>query len=215
LPRNTSEDFLKELTRGAKTCALKFNTRIMGGDTKETKEITLCGTALGLVKKEEFMPRKGAKPGDIVAVTGTLGKAGAAYYSKDKTPLLEPIPRLKEGRVLASQKCVTSSIDISDGLSSSLYQLKEINEVGFEIDFNLLPISPNVAESIALHFGGDYELLVTIPASRFSKVRKEMNKNGLNLFPIGRVTEEKEIVIVKKKKRKILEDKGYQHFTNV
>ena len=81
LPKKISERFLKELIKGTNACAVAFGTTIVGGDTKETKEITLCGTAFGTVKKDEFMSRSGTHPGDVIAVTGTLGKAGAGYYA--------------------------------------------------------------------------------------------------------------------------------------
>ena len=124
------------------TCAKRCGTRIIGGDTKEAADITLVGTAVGLVKKTEYMPRKGACPGDVVAVTGTLGKAAAGYIALQHGQtmrrltrgLFEPWPRLQEGRVLARKHCITSSMDLSDGLSSSLYQLQELNHVGFTID---------------------------------------------------------------------------------
>jgi thiamine-monophosphate kinase len=231
LPKNTSESFLKELTRGADACAVRFGTTIVGGDTKETREITLCGTAFGTVKKNEFMPRIGMKPGDVVAVTGVLGKAGAGYSAlkhqnqekKLSKGLLEPQPRLQEGRLLAVQKSVTSSMDISDGLSASLYQLQEVNAVGFEIDRNALPIAPGLVELsrryhdidpylVALHFGGDYELLITIPSQRFEHIKKIMKKHGVNLTMIGTVTKKKNILLLDEEKEQILENKGYEHF---
>ena len=191
-PKKISEQFLKELVKGADACAVAFGTTIVGGDTKETQEITLCGTAFGTVKKDEFMSRTGAYPGDVVAVTGTLGKAGAGYYalkrhSSEKKlfkAFLEPVPKLKEGRLLAKQHSVTSSMDLSDGLSASLYQLQEINNVGFEIKKNALPLASELCllidknhdidpYSLALHFGGDYELLVTM--SRRSNRKSSKN----------------------------------------
>ena len=233
LPKETSETFLKELTKGADTCATKFDTSIVGGDMKESDDITICGTAIGVVKKEEFMPRIGTNPGDVIAVTGTLGKAGAGLYNlKNKIldndiskALLEPTPKLKEGKALARQKCVTSCMDISDGLSSSLYQLQELNNVGFEIDLTSIPISSELIQlhreqsgldiyNISLHFGGDYELLVTIPAHKFEKAKGTLKKNGANLIAIGRVTRKKEIIVNDGKVKKILENKGYEHFTS-
>jgi thiamine-monophosphate kinase len=233
LPKKTTKTFLKELTNGADSCSTKYYTTIVGGDTKESSDITLCGTALGIVKKEHFMSRKGAIPDDIIAVTGTLGKAGAGYYSlKNKIfdydlskGLLEPIPRLKEGILLSNQKSVTSSMDISDGLSSSLYQMKEINNIGFEIDIRMIPIAPELIQlhkkiidlevsDIALHFGGDYELLVTIPPDKFKSVQETMNNNKASLIEIGKVTEKKEIVINNGETKKPLENKGYEHFKN-
>ncbi len=230
LPKNTSEQFLIDLMKGADKCATKYNTTIVGGDTKENDKITLCGTALGLVKKDEFMSRKGAKPGDIVAITGTLGKAAAGYYAfkhgiKNKETLkgfLEPNPRIKEGIVLAKTKLVTSSMDISDGLSSSLYQLQDLNKVGFEIDEEKIPLSPTLLKlkgkqdfdlySNAIHFGGDYELLVTMPKNTFKEAQKTIESTGNSLTMIGRVTKGKKIVIKNKDKIQTLENRGYEHF---
>ncbi len=231
LPKGTSEAFLKELTKGADACATKFNTSIIGGDMKESSDVALCGTAFGKVKKDEFMPRIGAQVGNIIAVTGTLGKAGAGYYNlKNKIldkdiskALLEPIPKLKEGEMLARQKCVTSCMDISDGLSSSLYQLQELNNVGFEINLNSIPISSELIElnkkqsgldiyNIALHFGGDYELLLTIPPHKFEKAKEALKEIGTDLIAIGKVIREEEVLIVDNKVKKVLENKGYEHF---
>ena len=223
LPKDTTEPFLKEMMKGANDCATKYGTTIVGGDTKENQQITLCGTAFGTVKKDEFMGRKGAKPGDIVAITGTLGKAGAGYFTlqhnikgKILNDLLEPQPRIKEGRSLARQKIVTSCMDISDGLSSSLYQLQELNKVGFEIKKDCIPLSPSLlnlakkhkemdAYEYALHSGGDYELLLTIPPDSFKKMKGE-------LTAIGTVTKEQNIVLVDETSKTTLKNKGYEHF---
>ncbi len=233
LPKKTTEAFLKELARGADACAVCGGTTIIGGDTKETAEITLCGTAVGIIQKDEFMARTGACPGDIVAVTGTLGKAGAGYYAlkhqrsekKLTQAYLEPQPRLKEGRLLAQQRVVTSSTDLSDGLSASLYQLQEVNEVGFEIKKNALPLASELLTlssrnhdidtySFALHFGGDYELLVTIPPDRFKKIQKTLKKHGVSLSEIGAVTNKTAIILLEKGTKTMLENKGYEHFKN-
>jgi len=230
LPKDTSESFLKELVKGADKCATQFGTAIVGGDTKETSEIMLSGTAFGTVQKDEFMSRKGAKPGDIIAVTGSLGKAAAGYYAlehniKNKETLkgiLEPVPRISEGVALAKTEVVTSSMDISDGLSSSLYQLQELNKVGFQIDKRKIPLSKallkfqgkkdiNIYEH-AIHFGGDYELLVTLPSGEFNNAQKILMKLGTTLTTIGRVTKEKKISIVDGKTKQILKNKGYEHF---
>ncbi|RLF29223.1 MAG: thiamine-phosphate kinase [Thermoplasmata archaeon] len=230
LPKNTSIMFLQRLIEGANRCATKFDTAIIGGDTKENPHITLCGTILGRVKKDEFMPRKGAQPGDIVAVTGTLGKAAAGYYAlKHKIQnkeivkgLLQPIPRIKEGRALAEKKTVSSCMDISDGISASLYQLGELNNVGFEICREKIPISPELiyiqqqtkidVYNAALHFGGDYELLITMPADHFEKTAKAVENTGNKLTPIGRVTKTKSIKLVSKHIKNILPNQGYEHF---
>lgn len=231
LPKNTKEKFLKGLAEGANSCANKFDTSIVGGDMKETSEITLTGTAFGIVKKEEFMPRIGAKVGDMVAVTGSLGKAGLGHYclgekiseNKFSQYLFEPIPRLKEGRILAQEKCITSCMDISDGLSSSLYQLSKLNNVGYEINYNSIPLSQGLKQlhtrkknldihKIAFNYGGDYELIITIPINKFKIVQEKLRRIGCKLTDIGRVTNENRIVISQGEVKKPLENLGYEHF---
>ncbi len=231
LPKKTTESFLKELIKGANTCAVHYNTTIVGGDTKETTEITLCATAFGIVKKNEYMPRTGAHPGDVVAVTGRVGNAGVGYYAlkqntrekKRSKAFLEPHPRLKEGRELAQLHVVTSSMDLSDGLSASLYQLQEMNTVGFEIDKHALPLATGLDQGfqktykvdpfdVALHFGGDYELLMTVPSQKFEQTKKKLQKQGIHLTAIGTVTRNKNILLLENGTKKTLPNKGYEHF---
>ena len=231
LPKDTTDVFLEELIDGADKCATMYNTSIIGGDTKENPNLTICGTIIGIVRKNEFMSRKGAKLGDIIAVTGALGKAGAGYYAIQHDVddevilkgLFEPEPKITEGLALAKEKIVTSCIDISDGLSSSLYQLQELNNVGFEIEQEKIPLSTNLLSlskedknldfyRYALHFGGDYELFLTIPKDEFEKAQKTVEKTGGRLTKIGRVTEEKQISISYKEVKKVLPNRGYEHF---
>ena len=231
LPKEIGENFLDELTRGADACATRFDTAVIGGDLKETREITICGTAFGLVKKTNFLPRKGFQVGDIVAVTGSLGKAGAGYYNiaheivdKDLSKLLfEPQPKMKEGQLLGRQQCITSCMDISDGLSASLYQLLELNKKGFEIQQDKIPLAKELqllknndeqvdVFEIALHFGGDYELLFTVPEEKWIAVNTVFKKEGLALFSIGRVIREQKVYLVTGDRTSILENKGYEHF---
>jgi len=231
LPEDTSDSFLEELTRGADECATTYGTSIIGGDTKENPHVTICGTVFGTVKKDEFMSRKGAKPGDVIAVTGTLGKAAAGHYAiktNMKDPrilegLLEPKPRLKDGMTLAREKVVSSCMDISDGLSSSLYQLQELNNIGFEIEREKVPLSQMLLKlarenenldiyEYSLHFGGDYELLLTVPLDEFEKVKRSVEKIGNLLTSIGQVTKNSDICVVDGGVKKILPDKGYEHF---
>jgi thiamine-monophosphate kinase len=232
LPSSTTDAFLVEMTKGAMRCAKRNGTRIVGGDTKEAADITLCGTAFGLVRKNEFMPRKGIHPGDILAVTGTLGKAGAGYHALQYKEIkanpakafLEPTPRLREGRLLARSHAITSSMDLSDGLSSSLYQLRDLNKVGFTIETGRLPVSRELtlllkhhptlnAEEILLHSGGDYELLVTLPKTQYPRLARLLQRQGSRLTQIGRATKDRNIFTDDGVKTRRLPNKGYEHFS--
>lgn len=231
LPKQTTEHFLTELTKGADDCATTYKTTVLGGDMKETQEITICGTAFGIVKKKEFIPRKGAQAGDIIAVTGTLGKAGAAYHNVTRNiveediskSLFEPQPKLQEGQLLAQQHCITSCMDLSDGLSASLYQLLELNNIGFIINQSDLPIAQELLllkgtqpevdmYNIALHFGGDYELLLTLPPQKLQPIQKIFREHQLSLTSIGFVIKEKKVYLKRGTSKKILDNKGYEHF---
>jgi thiamine-monophosphate kinase len=190
-PPNMSLEDSREIARGMRDCAEFCETSVIGGDVDSHEELTITGTALGRVSKEGLLTRKGAKPGDLVCVTGTLGAAGAAlkaylkniYFDDDfMKPLLEPVPRIAEGRMLAKSGAVTSAMDTSDGLALSLYDLASVNDVGFVLREESLPVDRRVFEiasskqealELALYSGGDFELLVTIPRDMFEALQAE------------------------------------------
>lgn len=230
LPQDYEVESLKKIVEGMNSCALKFNSSILGGDTKEAEAITISGCALGRVKKSDIMLRKGCKPKDIVAVSGELGRAAAGYYSaknifneeKGLKNLLEVQPRVNEGMALAKTGLVTACMDISDGLASSIYQLSQINGLGFKLVFDQIPVSidANIVseklqipiEELALYFGGDYELLVTIDGSGIDEAQKALSKYGTKLTPIGEVVKEKKNILIKDGVSTFLENRGYEHF---
>lgn len=232
LPENYSVSDFTQIVQGAKHCAETFDTPYLGGDTKENKTLTLAGTAIGSVSPEEFMSRYGAEKDDVVAVTGTLGKAAAGYYSLQTTDvsqrirqgLIHPIPRINAGKKLASSKQVHCCMDLSDGLSSSLYQLGTCNQLGFEITREDIPVSPLLMElkkkdfdssldEALLHFGGDYELLFTTSASDFPSIKKQLASLNVSVTMIGVVTKNNDIILKTKKNKIILPNEGYQHFS--
>ncbi len=227
LPRGTDSFFLEEMARGMNECAKKYGTAIIGGDTKENPTLTIAGTALGLVPKSRFMPRFGARDGDVIAVTGALGAAAAGYYSlqnnlslrRAEKRFLEPQPRIFEGVALASSGAVTSCMDISDGLASSLYQMTEL---GCEIEISRLPVAPealaverkvicSVPEQ-ALYFGGDYELVCTLKQELAEKTVKAVERTGGRLTVIGKVGGKRKLIVGADWKKRPLENRGYEHF---
>lgn len=226
LPRQTKIEFLEDMIRGMKACARKYGTDIIGGDTKECPSLTISGAAFGLVPKSRFMPRFGAMEGDLVAVTGNLGGAGAGYYSlkngfkirNAENALLQPEPRIYEGVALSKTKAVTSCMDISDGLASSLYQMTEL---GCRIDLSKIPIAPAAhiiekstgisAVEQALYFGGDYELVCTLRQEKAQAAVDAVEKIGGKLTIIGRVAGKRKYLLKDGKKIQ-LENRGYEHF---
>jgi len=223
LPASENINFIKEFSRGADDCAKKFGTAIIGGDTKEMSSITICGTAIGRVKKSMFMPRKGCHPGDVVCVTGELGGAGAALKALEDgndefvDKILMVNPRVREGIAAASVRGVTASMDMSDGLASSLYQLMEINGMGFSINADSIPVH-GMAEfrenaiELALYYGGDYELLFVVSPDKFSDMKKAVEGTGCRLTAIGKVIRDKKVILVEDGREKVMEKRGYEHF---
>ncbi len=230
LPDNYDVDSLEKMVEGMKACASNFNTTILGGDTKETKTLTLSGCAIGKVAKTEIMLRKGAKPGDVIAVTGELGSAASAYYNLKSNPgdekaikgLMEVKPRIKEGIAFSKTGVVTACMDISDGLASSMHQLSILNDITFQLDFHQIPVSNEAKimskklnmpiEELAIYFGGDYELLVTLDMDGLDKAKKALSEIGTKLSPIGRVLKDKENILIKDDVSTFLENRGFEHF---
>ncbi|MEA1869752.1 MAG: thiamine-phosphate kinase [Euryarchaeota archaeon] len=189
--------FVESMIEGMSACARECGTAIIGGDTDSHQELTISGTALGRVRKDQILRRRGAQVGDLVCVTGHLGTAGAGMRALElgvaaddpvavKT-LFEPTPRIAEGIRLAESKAVTSMMDNSDGLSESLYQLAEVNGCGFTIQADSLPVLPVLDTGkdleLALYAGGDFELLFTVAPERLVDAM-----NVCELTVIGEVT---------------------------
>ncbi|MBP1908102.1 thiamine-phosphate kinase [Methanolobus bombayensis] len=179
--KDTDLSFVDEVSRGMNDCARFCGTSVIGGDIDTHDELTITGTCLGKVKKSELLTRRGAKPGDIVCVTGFAGSAGAALHALENdidipdsllNTLLEPVPRVSEAQKLALTGAVTSMMDTSDGLAMSLHDLADLNNVGFRIDEDSLPIQKEIEDHVtsesseltdfALYTGGDFELLFTV-----------------------------------------------------
>lgn len=233
LPDNYEVDYLEKMIEGMRACALNFNTTILGGDTKETKTVTLSGCAIGRVAKTEIMLRKGAKPGDVVSVTGELGRAASAYHALKNNPddenavkgLMEINPRIKEGIALSKTGVVNACMDISDGLASSIHQLGLLNDIAFQLDFNQIPVSNEAKamskkmnmpiEELAIYFGGDYELLVTLDKDGLDRAQKALSEIGTKLSPIGRVLKDKENILIRDDVSSFLENRGFEHFRRI
>jgi thiamine-monophosphate kinase len=223
LPPDTELDFLEDIIKGMDDCARKFNTYILGGDTDSHDELTMTGTALGSIKKKLLVQRNGAKPGDIVCITGNLGTAGAAIISLEKgipvepkllKALLEPSPRINEGIALVGTGAVSSMMDISDGLALSLHDIGKASSVGFKIYEDRLPVLPEVTDLLdsdellkaVVYTGGDFELLFTVPRDKLGFV-----ESACPLTVIGEVITEG-IFIQRAGGIEELKGKGYEHF---
>ncbi|MBM3254066.1 MAG: thiamine-phosphate kinase [Candidatus Omnitrophica bacterium] len=209
VPKDLPISFLDEFYKGLNSIAKKFNVSVVGGDTNRSDKFVVDVALIGEVERENLILRSGAKIGDVLFVTETLG---GSIYGKH----LNFTPRIKEARVLVRNFKVNSMIDISDGLSLDLHHILEESNVGAVIYENLIPLSINCkGVNNALFEGEDFELLFSMSpkeAKRLIKERDTLFKTRVS--KIGYVTQKRYgiIFIDKNGLRKKLRKAGYEHF---
>jgi thiamine-monophosphate kinase len=205
-----------EIRDGLIDCAQLFEIKHFGGDLDQHDELTVVSSALGEAVKPVL--RSGARVGDLVCVTGELGRSAAALVlfgaknSEAATDLARFTPRIVEGLALAP--FATSMMDISDGLARSLYQMADASRVGFKIDGGQLPFSVEAEElahtqeellEMCVHTGEDFELLFTLAPESLMEARR-----ACEFVVIGQVT--KNAIELKLGTELIeLPDRGYEH----
>jgi thiamine-monophosphate kinase len=228
IPRGLRKRDIEQIGEGLNRGARENDAYILGGDTSEASDLVISCAAFGIGEKKRLMLRSGAKPRDIVAVTGPFGKTAAGLRillqnlsapSKIKKTLVDsvlmPHARLREGLALAETSAVTASIDSSDGLAWSLHEISRASQVGFMID--KLPIAAEAKHLAKMHkldpaelslYGGEeYELVVTVKPKLWKKASRKAS-----LIRIGRVTKDKTLVLKLGKKAFPIEARGWEHF---
>ena len=198
---------------GAVDVCATVDSEYVGGDLDGHDEFTVASTVVG--RADEPVLRSGARPGDAVCVTGTLGRSGAALRlfgdgaTERANELFRFEPRVVAGQALAGE--ATSMMDSSDGLARSLHQLATASDCGFAIE-SPLPIDEAVSEvtgdeaecrELGVFFGEDFELVCTIPPERLAAVRADLTAP---LTRLGTVTESGVTL-----DGELLPDRGYTH----
>ncbi|MFH1714724.1 MAG: thiamine-phosphate kinase [Elusimicrobiota bacterium] len=215
----------KEIYRGISSLADKLNVQIIGGDTVSSKkDLMITITIVGECAGEKPALRGGAKNGDYVCVTGFFGDAAfgrQCVLNKIKNKYLIqrfncPAPRVKESVKLVKDCNVTSMMDVSDGLVSTLNTMAEKSLKKFEININDLPISKELKKSVskkdalkyAMYGGEDYELVFTVPKNRLKSAQQI---EGVKV--IGCVKKGKGLKFIDDKgKEKKIKVRGYEAF---
>lgn len=233
LPADLTEKDVIEIAHGLSEGAREYGVYIVGGDTNESSDLVICCMLAGCSSREKVVKRSGARPGDIVAVTGPFGKTSAGLKilleglnppEHIRKPLVEsvlmPRARLKEGLLLADMGVLTASIDSSDGLAWSLYELSEASGVGFLI--NNIPVAPEAEDfarmygvdplSLSLYGGEEYELVVTVKPEKWEITKKALSDAGAQLIELGKAIEERRIIAHINGKKIPIERKGWEHF---
>ncbi|KAF5413441.1 MAG: Thiamine-monophosphate kinase [Candidatus Methanophagaceae archaeon] len=232
IPAHTETAFVDAMVEGIADCASAYDTAVVGGDIAKSKELILTGTCFGFADKP--VRRAGAKVGDLVCVTGSVGNAALGLKilkewltvpkkveETAKKALFQPVPRIPEGITLADSGLVTSMLDISDGLALSLAELARSSKVGFEIYEAKVPVLSEEMRAavrdvdlreLAFFYGGDYELLFTMDADVLADEFATLQKK-VGISVIGVVVPSEESICFKTGQGKEqLKIKGYQHF---
>jgi len=234
LPDSLDATVVDGLLDGLLALAAVHRVALIGGNiTRTTGPMLVDITAIGSVRPRRILTRSGARAGDEVWVTGTLGDVAVGLRSlRDESGsggsgceqrYLRPEPRIRAGLVVGRTRSASSCMDLSDGLADAVRQVAQASDVGITVDAAALPISDESRAWHARHAtdpvltaltgGDDYELLFTVrPAQRgrFRGARRLFGK--LPITRIGVVTKERRLILASGDTTTDL-PAGYQHFT--
>jgi len=235
LPPWPDMEWLRAFADGLGADQAEFGLSLVGGETNATPgPLTLTVTAVGYVPNCALIRRNGARAGDRVYVTGTIGDAGcglrlatgnAATVSEGARAFLVsryrlPIPRLSTG--LALRGIASAALDVSDGLLADLGHVADVSGVRIEIDAAEIPLSTALRElwgdsiearSRAAGAGDDYEIAFTAAAPGSPALSEIARRTSTAITPIGRVVAGHGVAFLDRAGKEILvETKGYTHY---
>ncbi len=242
LPASRREKWLKDFAYGLQADQKEFGLALLGGDTTATSgPVSLSCTMLGLVPRDQALRRRGARVGDDIWVSGTVGDAALGLQvARGQWPALSkkftnhrsqitghllsryrlPSPRVALGQKLRS--LATACIDLSDGLVQDLGHICAVSQAGAAIRWEAVPLSDAARAGMravkdfneaVLAGGDDYELCFTAPPAAAAKLRRLARSLKLPLTRIGVVTKAKGVRVTDAGGREIiLRRKGYRHF---
>jgi thiamine-monophosphate kinase len=235
VPTELGEDECLELIDGMLALAARTGTTIAGGDVTASPVLSLAVTVVGHKQAPELLvPRGGARPGDVLVLTGALGGAAAGLLLLERPELatavsaevgahlrerqLAPLPRLEAGQALEAAGAV-AMIDLSDGLAADAGHVAALSGAGLRIEAAALPLAEGVAEvaaaagrdplALAVAGGEDYELLAALAPADVERARQELRKMG-DLTQIGEVVAAAGVEI-RLPGGELLETRGFDH----
>jgi thiamine-monophosphate kinase len=229
LPPDATDRWLDAFLGGLRRAAQRFACPLAGGDTTKRGEILINIAVIGEITEGRALRRDGAKPNDLIYVSGRLGEAEQGLRQLRKqhgtasrnNPRLQkhlyPEPRLALAAWLSKKRLATAAMDLSDGLSTDLPRLCSASGVGATIDATSLPTlshgiaSASEATNLALNGGDDYELLFTVPQNKAKKI--PTNFAGIRITQIGQITKAKKVLVSGlSKSPRILRPQGWEPF---
>jgi thiamine-monophosphate kinase len=231
LPGDWTEPWLRHFAAGLAADEKLYGIALLGGDTiRAAGGVTVSITALGWVPKGKMVMRSGARPGDAIFVSGTIGDAalglrmrrGSLARPVGGKALLErylrPEPRLALAPLL--RHYATSAIDVSDGLIGDLAHICDVSRVGAEIEAQAVPLSDparrivandGTALAVVLNGGDDYEIVATVAKARAAAFSRAAAAAGVALARIGTITEGKGPPVVRNAEGETITIAGRSH----
>ena len=229
IPAHLTTHDIDELAKGIGSAAQEYGFYIIGGDTNECEDLTIAVSLFGVSPLNGLVTRAGAKPGDVLVVSGPFGSTSAGFkivfqnlrasHARESLTrsIYMPKARLELGLHL-KRFGASSSIDSSDGLAWSLHELSQASRVGFIV--RELPVSSEVKDFASLNrldifdlvfYGGEeFEIVATVSRRKWNQNRKSLAES---LIPIGEVTRRKELIFQSGRRKRRIERRGYEHFT--
>ncbi len=217
IPNSVTPEMVEQIYTGMAELAREAKVDIIGGDTvRSSGPLVLSLTVHGRVAADEMLTRVGARAGDALYVTGTLGRAAAGLQLLDsgrEIPIemanavdgqLRPIPRLAAGRALACSGLVSAMMDLSDGVATDIHRMCRASGVGVSIDSQAIPIAAVVNKAcswlntgdplkLALTGGEDFELMFTASPDAEAELRTLLAP--LEVTRIGVMTASSELLL--------------------
>lgn len=239
LPNDLDVEFIDELYAGLRAEAAKFNTDLVGGNISSSRlglfiDIFLLGEAV----RENVLLRSGARPGDKILITGSLGDAAAAvatmldpslqttpgYLQRARARYHVPTPRVPEGKLIAASHLASAMMDVTDGLAGDLGHICDQSKVGARVYADKLPVAPENRTLalaarhdewfLALNGGEDYELLFTAPAANAETLAAQvLTETGTRVTVIGEILplQEGRQLVLGEKGQVVLQAQSWDH----
>jgi thiamine-monophosphate kinase len=228
---SADSDWLDRFARGFGDIARAHDVALVGGDTT-AGPLAVSVQIMGHVPRGTALRRGGGREGDVLAVTGTLGDAGAglavalgtlethdaASASELRRRFEYPTPRIEFG--IAARGLASAAMDLSDGLAGDLPKLAAASGLGARVEVDRLPLSRALksaasaerARDLALGAGDDYELLMAVPPGRFDALAAAAGELNLTLTPIGELRRGNGVQWTLKGTQYVPAVEGYSHF---
>ena len=229
LPKTISRSKINEIASGFRKACNDYDISILGGDTNEGKEIVFNVCIFGIT--DRIVTRKGSKNGDIVFVTGPFGYTSAglnmllgkkkgkeSFTKKSIKSVINPKPKLDFG--LKNKKYFSSSMDSSDGLSTTLNEMSKQSKNKFII--NNIPSMKDLEDfvksqklnlnDLIFHGGEEYEFIFTTSPKHRNIIKKNAKFSKTPIIEIGHVTSGKGVFVEKQDNIVRLRDSGWKHF---